>query len=223
MTFTNFRHALILPLLFISQIASAGIIDTDRDSFIDDTTGLEWLDFNITAPHSFNYVTANLGQGQAYDGWRLATVNEAIQLVKSGFSDEATYLSEEPTRTIALEQSRINSQFEDQFDIMGYSYMSSRFNAAYAYFTDNQGDIARFYIQDIRATDSTNFDSAAVDYNRGDFFENRRELILGTSTLLVKGTSTATTTQVSEPASIFVFALGIMALGLRRFNKAKSI
>jgi PEP-CTERM motif len=42
----------------------------------DNSTGLQWLDLNLTANHSYNDVFANLPTGGIYAGWRFATESE---------------------------------------------------------------------------------------------------------------------------------------------------
>jgi|GEM_PF-1125777 len=233
MTFTNFRRALVLPLLFISQIASAGIIDTDRDSFIDDTTSLEWLDINMTTNKTYDYVVSNLGQGQEYEGWRLPNFNEVVQLIIAGFYDKATRVGSNNLPDAYAKNSTIvnsitgKSAFDDSFDAIGYGRKD--FNSdgqqiytwTNAWFTDNNGGIGIAAFHNYFALNSE--DRATITLNLNGHLDNAQKTAdITIGTLLVKGTSTGATTQVSEPASIFVFTLGLMALGLRRFNKTKA-
>jgi len=217
MTFTNFRNTLVLPLLFISQVASAGIIDTDRDSFIDDTTGLEWLDINMTTNKSYNYVASNLGQGQEYEGWRLPNFNEVVQLIMTTFNNNPYRFIEYPNsngfeihaqNNITFDSTIYKSVFEDAFQAIGYGKAFHRngdsdpfFVRTRIQFTDNLGNIANvsfenFYIQEEN-------DQVHLDASSNPAFEIQSKIPDDTfGTFLVKGTSTATTTQVSEPAML---------------------
>ncbi len=82
---------LITTVLFLISpfVANATIINTDSDSFIDQNTGLEWMDFGINNNESFNYVSSHLDT--EYLGWRLATQTEVVTLWSSLFSTDPAW------------------------------------------------------------------------------------------------------------------------------------
>ena len=43
---------------------------------VDTSTGLAWLNVSLTAGHSYNDISSQLGAGQLYQGYRFATVAE---------------------------------------------------------------------------------------------------------------------------------------------------
>ena len=59
-------------LLALSISASAGIITgTDNNSFIDDTTSLEWMKFGVNSADTYDFIASQLGTGQTYEGCML--------------------------------------------------------------------------------------------------------------------------------------------------------
>lgn len=66
--------------LAVSMSANASIVDLGNITR-DTDTGLEWLDVTETRGLSFNQVTAKMGKGGIYEGWRYATMAEFDQLI----------------------------------------------------------------------------------------------------------------------------------------------
>lgn len=76
----------LLASSIASLAAHAEIIDLGSITR-DTNTGLEWLDVTETVNLSYNQVTAQMGSGGTYEGWRYATAAEFDQLVSSfGYS-----------------------------------------------------------------------------------------------------------------------------------------
>jgi len=69
-----------LPLVALPLIAHANLVDHGVDTF-DTQSGLEWLDLNQTQGLSFDEVSAQLGAGGTYAGYRYATTAEAQNLL----------------------------------------------------------------------------------------------------------------------------------------------
>lgn len=73
-----------LGLIGIAPVAGASIVDSADGTYLTDTaTGLDWLDVTATTGRSYFDVQAQLGPGQAYSGWRHATLDEFNQLVSN--------------------------------------------------------------------------------------------------------------------------------------------
>lgn len=77
------KQVLVAFTLLFSIHTHAALID--QGLITQDTrTGIEWLDLTETAGLTFNYVSAQLGAGGAFEGWRYATVDEV-----EGYFDSA--------------------------------------------------------------------------------------------------------------------------------------
>ncbi len=75
---------LILVVSGMCNNAIAGIItNTDHDSFIDQTTNLEWMDFGINNHLSYNQVVELLATD--YYGWMLPTESQVVTLSNNLF------------------------------------------------------------------------------------------------------------------------------------------
>jgi hypothetical protein len=78
--------ALTALTLIFSASSHSALIDIDwqtpGDNLIirDTSSGLDWLDLRVTADISHNMVVANLESGGTFDGFRLATQAEVIEL-----------------------------------------------------------------------------------------------------------------------------------------------
>lgn len=73
-------------VIFLLQPAYAAVIDMDWENpgdaklLFDTDTDKRWLDLSVTADQSYNSVVANLGPGQVYEGFRVATQAEVLEL-----------------------------------------------------------------------------------------------------------------------------------------------
>jgi hypothetical protein len=75
-----------IGFLVLSFTASAGLItDTTNGSFIDETTGLEWMDFGVNNGKSYNQVVSQLGVGGLYQGWELPEVTQVYDMWANAF------------------------------------------------------------------------------------------------------------------------------------------
>lgn len=80
------QRVLALVCVTLSLAANASIVSVNSsfgaDTITRDTaTGLEWLDVTVTRGLSYGQVTAGMGSGGTYEGWRYATVAELDQLI----------------------------------------------------------------------------------------------------------------------------------------------
>lgn len=61
-------------------------VDGDKKATLDTDTGIEWLDITETDGKSVNYVLSQLGVGGRYEGWRLPSEVEVLNLINSHFN-----------------------------------------------------------------------------------------------------------------------------------------
>lgn len=88
------RHGIAVALTVASASSLAGLLSVDDPTHgvdaitLDTDTGLEWLDLTITAGASFDDVSAQLGTGGTYEGFRYASMSEVSTLyLNAGFTD----------------------------------------------------------------------------------------------------------------------------------------
>jgi len=220
MKLKKLQPVLLSVILLFSLGSNAGLItDTTNDSFIDEATGLEWMDFGINNVYTFNEVVAKLGVGEEYEGWRVATQDEVYNLLAVSF------LSLDPhTSDIDLSTSYVfledgidvqGSVFTETFAMMGQNYEQGtgsdyeRFSSVGLY-GDGLSQLEIF--QNIGAIlDIQDQDYMKAKHGTQDFRNSTLSVI---STMLVRNT-----TNVPEPTTLAIFALGIIGLGLHRKNQ----
>ncbi|VAW50964.1 hypothetical protein MNBD_GAMMA05-2541 [hydrothermal vent metagenome] len=89
--------SLTVSALALSTSVNAAIISADwlaaDDNLItqDTSTGLEWLDLTATSSRSYNDVSAKLGSGDEFDGWRYATEADVVGFFDSFGGDSNFY------------------------------------------------------------------------------------------------------------------------------------
>ena len=115
----------LVTMSSLVSIAHAGlIIDTSNDSFIDTSTGLEWMDFGINNNQSYNYVTSQLGEGGVYEGWSLATSSQVYNMwanVFLGFNPEIEEINRDGDETVRVKDGYgvDGSVFTETFNKLG--------------------------------------------------------------------------------------------------------
>ena len=219
----KFLQAAVASLILsVCNMANAGIIDTANNSFIDETTGLEWMDFGINNHYSFDQVQALLTS--EYNGWSLATEEQVVDLASNAFSFGSGGIHPSNIDLYSSYQGT-NGNYNQIFDAMGYNFTSLDFYPApldYYYshglFLDSFGGFAALNILNNVDTPQNEFDVVEV---RGRLLNGHLSSFDGSisnsqfSTLLVKSTPS----EVPEPTTLAIFALGIMGLAARRFKK----
>jgi len=207
----------------IFSVANAGLItDTNNDSFIDDTTGIEWMDFGINNHLIHGDVVAQLDVGGEYFGWALPTEEQVKRMWLNAFAN----LGAEIYLVDALDgefrfQDGANEQgsvFTDVMNAMSYNNLLieddyEKMNS-YGRYIGASGLMSRVTMY--------SFTDEPSIYGRHDTarFENRPtsdylHVKKSNSTLLIKVSSAV---KVAEPSTLAIFALGIMGLVTRRFK-----
>ena len=218
-----------IAFIFSSFNASAGLItDTDRDSFIDSTTSLEWMDFGVNSADTYDFVASQLGTGQAYDGWRLATKDEVYNMYSNTFltlsAEYINPLDSVGRSTVIDGQNKSVSVFDDIFEIMGYNTLrreGTPFEIKWAsgLFEGNDG-LSLFKTYDLVGSFEKRFSGDKVSfYDHANFDYLSNSTSAEYSTMLIKSTGSGDITSVPEPSTIAIFTLAIFGLVSRKFSK----
>jgi hypothetical protein len=207
----------IIALIFLSTISSAnaGLINTANDSYIDDVTGLEWMDFGVTAGMSYNHVMGLISDGGQYEDWVTPTFNQVQVLYNGNFGivDTVRYIRGNFSSAYDANDrcfwSRCVSEYDALFYIVGQTPTSV--NTAGLYL-DERGGLR--YVQHRDFNRSRSYDNVTINirntrYNRESYFSTH-------STLLIKKTEDFA---APEPSTLAIFALGMIGLASRRFKK----
>jgi len=227
------KFYLMALVLFFTSTVNAGIINTNNDTFIDESTGLEWMDFVINNHYTFNEVSSLLGKGSEYDGWRLATETEALDLWYNAFrfdSPLAHVYFPLDYRRDGLDNNYYligyysnfrksynpivyRSVWDDVFDVMGFNISireGSTLTASGLFLTD-KGNISVLSYQNKSKLTEPNVRDSIVAFGAMNQINTIREIAnSGHSTMLIK---------VPEPSTLAIFALGMVGLVSRRFKK----
>ena len=212
---------LILSACLSVNVANAGLIsDTDNDSFIDDTTGLEWMDFGINNGQSFNYVSSQLTAGGVYYGWRLATEEEVYTLTVNAFLGLGAELESIGDDEIYAADYQHKNVWGDVFSVMGYNSTWTpdgevMANISRGLFADSHNTLQVASFNDILNPVDAYFDDIIYSNNAQKSYLEKYRLTAGdaiVSTFLVKKTS------IPEPSTLAIFALGIIGLASRKLK-----
>jgi hypothetical protein len=227
----------ILSFSFVSNFTNAGLItDTANDSFFDEATGLEWMDFGVNNTMTYLEVVAELEKGGLYEGWVVANETRVKQLWENLYFSSADLYIPEKFYSI----SRDSDLWASYIPIIGFNCLCDdpanlfRFNNALFLGDDNNIKLATY-------SDSFFINQVSSFAWLGDFYEElppgcndvscgpypngyKSQNIyrasyngLDMSTLLVRRET------VPEPSTLTIFALGLMSLVARRFKIKKNL
>lgn len=235
----KFLNIILAGLLLLTvTVTNAGIItDTNNDSFIDETTGLEWLDFGINNGQGFNYVTSQFHIGGEYEGWSLATEKQVYELWNNAFFSNNPEIFVEHHEThlgpYALEYTpdveTTSTLWDISFQAMSYNYINfeyldHEYQGAQGLFIDDNGLFAQAVLKNYtnpqRYSSFEGTDHATISHicainsdpeNCNRVF--RDSIQVDHATLLVRAFS------VPEPSTLAIFTLGLIGLASRKFKK----
>jgi len=223
---------LILSASCLVNVANAGLIEADingdgtNKGFTIENSGLEWMDFGINTGFSITQIEAKLTSGGAYDGWRLATQSEVGDTFMGMFNIAGvdTWVpdwksSEDPSMWYASDANAPQSAWESIWATIGYNTFHGTHNNVVGMFKID-GQAGAGYVG------LTNYFQGHVDTA---YFYTGSNLTVNSSheqysTMLVRDVAIVSdpnggTTDVPEPSTFAIFALGMVGLASRRFKK----
>lgn len=216
-----------LILLLAPFTSSAGIItDTNNNSFIDETTGFEWLDFGINNHQTYDYVNSQLAIGGEYEGWRLATEDDVFSMMANAFLGLGA--TGEAPNNYGTDQLRVTdgknksgSVMSPIFEAMGYNYLiysghKYEQEAAYGLFESTKGLGLIEHYEFTGSERDLTYDDQAQFRTSVDFSWHTDNTSPLYSTMLIR---TDMATDVPEPSTFAIFALGMLGLASRKFKK----
>lgn len=227
----NIFKKLILSscLLVLSLSVSAGIIaGTNNDSFIDGATSLEWMKFGVNSKDTYDFVANQLGTGQAYDGWRLATKDEVYNMYSNTFlSLNAEFINPLDSigrSTVIDGQNKSTSIFDNIFETMGYNTLRRQGTPFEIKWSSGlfEGDdgLSLFKTYDLVGSFEKRFSGDQVSfYNHANFDYLSGSTSAEYSTMLIKKVDSGNAVSVPEPSTLAILLLGMVGLLPRKFIK----
>ncbi|PKF61910.1 hypothetical protein CW745_07925 [Psychromonas sp. psych-6C06] len=210
-------------LLLSVTVQAVVITDTNNNSFIDTSTGLEWMDFGINNGKSYNYVASQLGQGGEYQGWSLASKDQVFTMWSNAFlglgADYENRNEYGIGQLYAKDGQGVNgSVFTELFDIMGknttkYEGTAIEHNSSVGWFLGTDG-LSNVHMLEWTGAlfDLYNNDVVNIydNYNYSNSYTANGDS--AQSTMLVKRS-------VPAPTMLAIFALALIGFSLRRATK----
>ncbi len=194
------KAALLSLVVTVSGFASAGLItDTSNDSFIDQTTGIEWIDIEVNIGRTRDDVSTDMGLGGAFFGWRFATGDETIALLINAFHPFA--------RSPQTTTEYVNGVIDDAS--VYWSYIAIMGATTDTWYDINHGDDDVAYVWFYAAYEEIYYNGWN---NRAGNWVNDE-----TSWWVVRQK------EVPEPSTLAIFALGVIGLVSRRLKKQSPI
>lgn len=235
MKFKFLKVAIAGLIMAVGGFANAGLIsDTNNDSFIDDTTGLEWMDFGINNHLTYNQVAAELEVGGLYYGWEIGESLQVETLFRNAFIGLGeTLMYDSPSHIELIDGAgAFDNVWSGILKKMGIRYEEKPWflplQLRFASLLENDTTFGRLNLLIFTGVSyySIRDDNFTYSDNTRHPFWRMPPPLVGyvgprdwsstlMSTLLVRST-----VEVPEPSTLAIFALGIIGLASRRFEKS---
>jgi len=204
----------LISMSSMVSVVNAGVIlDTDNDSFIDNSTGIEWMDFGINKHLKHGDVVAQLEAGGEYYGWALPTEEQVRTMWLNAFSNLGAEIHEENVadgdfrfKDGANEQ---GSVFTDLMNTMSYNELrnadaNNERKYSYGRYIGSRGmSRVTMYSYTDRLSIEKDYDMVQFDNSPTSDYTKPKA---SNSTLLIKISSVV---DVPEPSTLAMFALAI--------------
>ncbi len=203
-------------LLLFTSISAKALPIVEADAFtagdnkavLETATGLTWLDYGVNSDKSYNTVVSELNT--VYAGWRLPTQAEVVNLWTSLFGTEPHPVSS-ILQSFSCRELNCYSEYSSLLSIFGKNDVGPFASVSFV-FSNSQNTVYHTTYTHFYDVTYLGFASLIMEWDGFD-----KDRAFGRSTMLVKD---ATKTEVPEPSTLFLFALGLMGLGVARFRKA---
>jgi len=108
---------LLIAALFLGLMQNAHADIIDNETYLtDEDSGLDWLDVTATIGQSYDEVSAQLGRGGKYEGWKYATSAQLKQLVTNFYDDQPPYMTDKSDILLELISMIGNTYLKSNFD-----------------------------------------------------------------------------------------------------------
>jgi len=205
------------------NLACAGLItDTENDSFIDETTGIEWMDFGINNHLKHGDVVAQLNVGGEYYGWALPSEEQVRTMWINAFSNLGADTYEEDANGTefrykdgAFEQGSVFTELLNTMSFNGLRDAGAVNERMYSYgrYIGARGmSRVTMYSYTDRLSNLNGYDMVEFDNSPTSDYTKVRA---SNSTLLIKVTSGI---KVSEPSTLIIFALALIGIASLRLK-----
>lgn len=202
MEFKFLKAFLAGTALSFASVATAGLIQADYETSNDNlatydkSTGLTWLDFTVTKGNSYADVAS-------ISGWRVATNSEVETLISNNFTDPD------------YNTDGYMNVFDDSLEFDEAAAFAGMFGVTFGYYSHgiylDENATLRMAGVDTTTGKYTIF---GEDYTR-DYSSYASNFHPALGVYMVK----EAITDVPEPTTLAIFALGLAGLTVRRFNK----
>lgn len=229
-----FKNTLVAATLLLSiTSAQAALVESnwkntsDALATLDTETGIEWLDLTNTRGQSINGIEDLMGQGGRFEGWRVATSTEVIQMIAKVFVSQPLITDQDPGNynfndiTTNLDVRRFTQKFGVTYAQNNSDRIHIR-NYTWGLYKDDSGQVFFSGVYDTL----NNYD-VGLYLNRSqtaDYHSTKHAVYLvsdGGTTLssqLDPSINNVSATNVSAPALLGWMSLGLFGFAARRRN-----
>lgn len=236
--------------LSISSVANAGFVsldwkvDGDEQATLHEETGVEWLKLSVTDGLSVQAVKSELGVGGLYEGWRLPTLYEVVEVYNYLWDTELGE-RESYSRDVVSSRAGGDAAFAIYDEIFGTTHNASNVNfqsigltqdpdnsavyrTGFAVFHGNASTLRSVSYLQTSASDDVSGGVSSVAYGvflvaDGGATKTTQENMALTANNPNSTAYASSATSVPEPTSMAILGLGLLGLGAARMSKKSKV